>query len=378
MEAQVTQYNAIMPEVQEMIATHMDIRTFFTYAMCTKETLRQTKACILLNHKIAEFICNKLYITKEDLYKIRDLSEFTFKEIMVDSKIVGIMVKAFPNLTGLEFDEVYGDIGTIDLPESIKTSNAIQRVTITLNRSAEETESILQLLGNFPQVTEFKACNLELEEDELSVRFSGIDEVEKDIHYRFKETPLHILKKFFEFPSSVLEKDESLRIVHKFVINLIREREIEEKELVHLKKIDLTRTIGLDDELELDSKKWKETPFLDSLYYLLVKKSPNLETLILNECHEIRKIKIFTAFLDHFPECPMLKNLHLRSTAITVKDLERIAKKCPNLEFIDLTDCSLLADEDIEKFTVLRSELYPNKNPVTINREISDEDSVEI
>ena len=334
MEAQIqsiatTQYNDIVPKVQEMATTHMDIRTFFSYAMCSKETLRQTQTCILLNHQIAHYICDKLTIQMEELYKIEDLSEYSFKEIMIDSKMLGILLKAFPNISNLCLDNAIG-LRRIYLPTCLIDSNNVMKLTVR-NLAKVGNNDLFRLLRNFPKISELNLLGTQIEECEIEQILAS--------EWRF-----YSLEKKVPLTTDIVEK-------------------IKSEKRISLTKIDLSGVNFVDGK----EAQWNRKLHLNSFLFQIVTNSPNLETLILNGCSDFNfHDGILYKFFKNFPLCQGLKNLHLQNTSIDENSIKKIAKNCPNLEFLDLTNCANISDEGCKEFERIRSELYPEKSPVII------------
>lgn len=385
MEAQIqsiatTQYNDIMPEVQEIITNHMDIGIFFSYAMCSKETLRQTKACILQNKRIVS-LCKKLSISPEKLFGLTGVQKLTVKlndKHLIDSKLTTILLMTFPHLSILNFHRE--GIGMTLLIEN----SIIQKATLIPQNRNNYTNTVLKILGYCPQVPALSTCkvfnNIFLEEPGIIRTYGDTNwSVHVEILQRFKsassKTVYNALKSEEVINSIrlITQQDARKEVGERRVYHALRKyyhaKKIEELKFMDLKIIDLSNTASQTYIRKLD-----DALLFDSIYYRLIKKSPNIESLNLNFCKDDidEHVEIFSAFLDNFPVCPTLKNLHLQNTLVTNKQLKRIGEMCPNLEFLDITKCYNISKLGLKEFVRIRKKFYPEKIPVLIRETIPD------
>jgi len=344
--------------------------------------------------EIRQHICS--FLSTKELLAFRECAHFTnadviavkrehvFKEKRPDSETLKKLLKIFPQIFHLEFfQRSLEKFRNLVIPNDLlKNKEAIKKLTftekkLTLTEQAELGPSrwaldvvvILQALRNFPKVQELRFNADVREQGDITMRGPFNFETSLDnLIYRFIQEGI--------IPVDPSHTVETLDKINKFRINnsdlmwadttigsgfaSLRKYLETQEEFADLKIIDLSGNKSSHDENS-------DYAFLESVYYTLTTKSPNLETLILNDCGDYcnSSVIIFETFLINFPECSKLQNLHLRNTEVKDEHLERIAKKCPQLKFLDLRGCKSITIDGIK---TLQS--HYKENPITIEHDL--------
>ena len=299
--------------------------------------------------------------------------EHIFKEKILDSEKLGKFLKIFPRLSHLEFFGRSLELRQLVLPSDLSQNReAIKKLTLTEQADLGEDRwlldlvDILQVLRNFPKVQELRVNSDVIEQGDITMRKPfELETTEDKAIYNLIQAgiipvgPSHTLETFDKITKYINENSELKRGTSERRIFTSLEKYIEtQEEFTDLKTIDLSGNKSSHDEDQ-------ESLFLESVYYTLTTKSPNLETLILNDCRDKKERIIFETFLTNFPECSKLQNLHLRNTVVKDEHLDRIAKNCPQLKFLDLRGCKSITIDGIK---TLQS--HYKENPITIEHDL--------
>ncbi len=343
--------NSLMPELQELVHSNLDLNSALALRQTSKENHKMATSSILWTHvptlcqkQFHEILQTKLRFSEEDIQR--------FKK---DNKTITDIQKVFLTRE-LDISEIYLHQIRISGICSIQKNN-IRKVTFN---------TLLHFAKNVTEISfSFTPFN------DIIHRFDYIDDIKNISEYtRNNNVTKLILNRYnlrkdrpedILFLLRILPKISELHLISLYI--LPDDESTLQINLPNLKVLDLTGT---------SSWRIEKTDFNESIIFKLVTSSPNLETLIMNGVKDYindnnKDITYsFKDFFDHFPMCVKLKNLHLQKTEIEDSHLSNIVNACPNLEYIDLSECPNITQSGIEKFQICFQTTYPDNTPITI------------
>jgi len=347
--------NALPPEMRHRICSFLGLKELLAFRECA-------------------------HFTNADVIEVK--REHVFKEKKLDTRALKIFLEIFPRLSHLAFFGHSSQLRELTLPcDLLQNREAIKKLTLTKIADLDkdmyfpDMEDILQALRYFPKVQELRIYSEVDELDHIIVKEQfEAKSVEQKIIYHLIEAGIIEVSPFHTAETLDKIKKYDSKQDYKWYLDTPEGRTfaslkeyMEAKERFQdLKTIDLSGTKSFNVKFKEKYKK-KNRPFLSSVYYTLTFKSPDLQTLILNDCRDCYDctVTIFGAFLEKFPQCNKLQNLHLRNTEVKDKHLERIAKKCPQLKFLDLRGCKSITIDGIKTL-----QFHYKKNPITIEHDL--------